>query len=82
MEKTEFWTIVEVKMFSNGTAAATSTIKMDEPHALNVYFTSLADGAVNGVPYHATYLISSKSGVKKSNIYERREDAPAESVAE
>lgn len=83
MEKTEFWTIVDTKTFSDCTVASTATNKMDYPHALNVYYNALAVGATDGSPYHATYLISSKSGVKKSNIYERREDAPEpESVAE
>lgn len=82
MEKTEFWTVLDTKMFSDGTVASTATNKMDYPHALNVYYNALAVGATDGSPYHATYLISSKSGVQKTNIYERREDAPAESVAE
>lgn len=84
MEKTEFWTVLDTKMFSDGTVASTATNKMDCPHALNVYYNALAVGATDASPYHATFLISSKSGVKKSNIYERRDDpAPEpESVAE
>ena len=70
----EFWTIVETKMFSDGTAASTAVNKMDYPHALNVYYKSLSEGAVNGSPYHATFLISSKSGVKMFNIFDRREE--------
>ena len=84
MEKTEFWTVLDTKMFSDGTIASTATNKLDYPHALNVYYNALAVGATDGSPYHATYLISSKSGVQKTNIYERRDDpAPEpESVAE
>lgn len=82
MEKTEFWTVVDTKMFSDGTIASTATNKTSYPHALNVYYEALAVGAIDGSPYHSTYLISSKSGVQKSNIYDRRENAPAESVAE
>lgn len=84
MEKTEFWTVVDTKMFSDGTIASTATNKTSEPHALNVYYNALAVGATDGSPYHATYMISSKRGVVKSNIYERRDDpAPEpESVAE
>ena len=83
MEQTEFWTTVDTKMFSDGTIASTTTNKNSYPHALNVYYNALAVGATDGSPYHATYLISSKRGVIKSNIYERREDAPEpESVAE
>ena len=78
MAKPEFWTIVETKMFSDGTAASTAVNKMDYPHAQNVYFSSLATGATNGVPYHATFLISSKSGVKMFNIYDRRADDETE----
>lgn len=84
MEKTEFWTVLDTKVFSDGTTASTATNKMDYPHALNVYYNALAVGATDGSPYHSTYLISSKSGVQKTNIYERRDDpAPEpESVAE
>lgn len=82
MVKTEFWTVLDTKMFSDGTVASTATNKLDYPHALNVYYDALSVGAIDGSPYHATFLISSKSGVQKTNIYERREDAPAESVAE
>lgn len=82
MEKTEFWTVVDTKMFSDGTTASTATNKTSYPHALNVYYNALAVGATDGSPYHATYLISSKSGVQKTNIYERRDDPAPESVAE
>lgn len=83
MEKTEFFTVIDTKMFSDGTIASTATNKTSYPHALNVYYNALAVGATDGSPYHSTYLISSKSGVQKTNIYERRDDpAPAESVAE
>lgn len=77
MEKSEFWTIVETKMFSDGAAASTAVNKLDYPHALNAYYSSLATGATNGSPYHATYLISSKSGVKMFNIFDRRTETEA-----
>ena len=84
MEKTEFWTVLDTKMFSDGTVASTATNKTSYPHALNAYYEALATGAIDGSPYHATYLISSKRGVIKSNIYERRDDPTPEpeSVAE
>ena len=84
MVKSEFWTVLDTKVFSDGTVASTATNKMDYPHALNVYYNALAVGATDGSPYHSTYLISIKSGVQKTNIYERRDDpAPEpESVAE
>ena len=82
MVKSEFWTVVDTKMFSDGTVASTATNKLDYPNALNVYYEALAVGAIDGSPYHATFLISSKEGVKKTNIYERRVDPEPESVAE
>ena len=82
MVKSEFWTVLDTKVFSDGTVASTATNKMDYPHALNVYYNALAVGATDGSPYHSTYLISSKSGAQKTNIYERRDDPEPESVAE
>ena len=69
----EFWTITEIQVLDNGNIASQTFDRTDYNEALNVYYSSLASGAINGAPYHATYLISSKSGVKKSNVYDRRE---------
>ena len=82
MVKTEFWTITEIQVLETGAITSQTFDRQNYNEALSVYYSSLAAGAINGVPYHATYLISSKSGVKKSNIYERRDDPEPESVAE
>ena len=78
MGKTEFWTITEIQVNSEGTIISQTFDRKAENEALSVYYSSLASGAINGVPYHATYLISSKSGVKKSNVYDRRLESVAE----
>ena len=69
----EFWTVVEVQKLENGVVASQAFDRSDYNTALSVYYSSLAAGAINGIPYHATYLISSRSGVKKTNIYDRQE---------
>ena len=78
----EFWTVVEVKMLLDGTKTSTSENTDDENTALGRYFSSLADGATNGLPYHATYMISSRRGVKKTNIYNRIPEPVVEQEAE
>lgn len=82
MEKTEFWTITEIQVMGTGAIVSQTFDRRDYNEALSVYYSSLAAGAINGLPYHATYMISSKSGVKKFNIYDRRDDPEPESVAE
>lgn len=74
----EFWTVVEIQVLSTGAVISQSFDPPDYDNAISVYYSSLAAGAINGIPYHATYLISSKSGQKKFNIYDRREVAPVE----
>ena len=69
----EFWTVVEVQKLENGVVASQAFDRNSYNEALSVYYSSLAAGAINGIPYHATYLISSRSGVKKTNIYDRQE---------
>ena len=68
----EFWTVTEVQVLENGAKASQTFDRDTYNEALSVYYSSLAAGAVNGIPYHATYLISSKRGVKLFNIYDRR----------
>lgn len=75
MEKTEFWTITEIQVLETGAITSQTFDRTSYNDALSVYYSSLSAGAINGVPYHATYMISSKSGVKKFNIYDRREEA-------
>jgi len=59
-------------MLDNGAIASQTFDRTSENEALSVYYSSLSAGAINGIPYHATYLIHSANGVKKSNIYDRR----------
>lgn len=75
MEKNEFWTITEIQVLETGEIASQAFDRTSYNDALSVYYSSLSAGAINGIPYHATYMISSKSGVKKFNIYDRREEA-------
>lgn len=69
----EFWTVTEVQKLENGVIASQTFDRSSYNEALSVFYSSLATGAINGIPYHATYLISSKKGVQKSNIYDRQE---------
>ena len=71
----EFWTVTEIQKLDNGVIASQTFDRTDYNTALSVYYSSLSAGAINGIPYHATYLISSKKGVQKSNIYDRQEEA-------
>ena len=73
----EFWTVVEVQKLGNGTVASQAFDRSTYNDALSVYYTSLASGAINGIPYHATYLISSKRGVKLFNIFDRQNEEAA-----
>lgn len=68
----EFWTITEIQILDNGVITSQTFDPPDYNNAISVYYSSLAAGAINGIPYHATYLISSKKGQVKFNIYDRR----------
>lgn len=70
----EFWTVTEVQKLENGVIASQTFDRSSYNEALSVFYSSLATGAINGIPYHATYLISSKKGVQKSNIYDRQNE--------
>lgn len=74
----EFFTVTEIQVLANGVKTSQTFDRDDYDEALSVYYSSLAAGAINGIPYHATYLISSKRGVKKSNIYDRSGNSSAE----
>lgn len=69
----EFWTITEVQMLDSGAVASQTFDRATENEALSVYYSSLAAGAINGLQYHATYLISSRRGLQQSKIFDRRE---------
>lgn len=73
----EFWTVTEIQKLDNGSIISQTFDRTDYNAALSVYYSSLASGAINGIPYHATYLISSKRGVKLFNIFDRQEEATA-----
>lgn len=73
----EFWTVTEIQKLDNGSITSQTFDRTDYNSALSVYYSSLASGAINGIPYHATYLISSKKGVKMFSIYDRQEEAKA-----
>lgn len=68
-----FWTVTEIQKLSNGTVASQTFDRTSYDEALSVYYSSLSAGAINGIPYHATYLIDCKRGVIMSNIYNRME---------
>lgn len=74
----EFWTVTEVQVLDNGVKASQTFDRDAYNEALSVYYSSLSTGAINGIPYHATYLISSRRGVKMFNIYDRTGEASAE----
>lgn len=67
----QFWTVTEIQVLENGVKASQTFDRDDYNEALSVYYSSLSAGAINGIPYHATYLIDSRKGVVKSNIYDR-----------
>lgn len=68
----EFWTVVEIQQLEGGVHASQAFDPPDYNNALSIYHSSIAAGAINGIPYHATYLISSKQGQKMFNIFDRR----------
>lgn len=70
----QFWTITEVQVLDNGAKVSQAFVRETYNEALSVYYSSLAAGAINGIPYHATYLIDSKRGVKLANIYDRTDE--------
>ncbi len=70
----DFWTVTEIQMLANGAIASQTFDRQSYNDALSVYYSSLSAGAINGIPYHATYLIDCNRGVKMFNIYDRREN--------
>lgn len=66
-----FWTVVEEKKFSDGSATASATIKANKALAESAYYSILATAASDGSPYHAAYIIESNRGVIQSKIYDR-----------
>ena len=70
----EFWTVTEIQKLDNGVIVSQTFDRTDYNTALSVYYSSLSAGAINGIPYHATYLISSKKGVKMFHIFDRQNE--------
>ena len=68
----EFWTVTEIQKLDTGAIISQTFDRTSYNEALSVYYSSLSAGAINGIPYHATYLISSRKGVKMFNIYDRQ----------
>lgn len=66
-----FFTVVEEKKFSDGSATATATIKANKALAESAFYSILATAAADGSPYHAAYIIESNRGVIASKIYDR-----------
>ena len=74
----EFWTVVEIQIHSDGTVDSHTFDPPDYDNAIGAYYSSLSTGATNGMAYHATYLINSKRGQVKFNIYDRQTETPEE----
>ncbi len=66
-----FWTVVEEKVFSDGSKTASATVKLTRALAESAYYTILATAAADGSPYHAAYILESNRGVILSKIYDR-----------
>ena len=66
-----FYTVLEIQMLEGGTKATLATAHDDYNEALSKYYLVLSAAANNGIPYHAAYLIDSKRGVRKSEIFDR-----------
>lgn len=74
----EFWTVVEIQITSDGAISSHTLDPQNYDNAIGEYYRSLSTGATNGMPYHSTYLISSRRGQVKFNIYDRRPILPKE----
>ena len=66
-----FYIVLEIQMLEGGTKATIATAFDDYDEALSKYYLVLSAAAHNGIPYHAAYLIDSKKGVRKSEIFDR-----------
>lgn len=66
-----FYTVLEIQMLEGDTKATLATAYDNYDDALSAYYLILSAAAHNGIPYHAAYLIDSKRGVRKSEIFDR-----------
>ncbi len=74
------YTVVEEKMFSDGSRTTTATPKATIELAESAYYGILKEAAADGSPYHAAYLLEANRGLVMSKFYDRtkKEEASAE----
>lgn len=70
-----FYTVLEIQMLQGGIKSTLATAHDSYDAALSAYYSVLAAAAINGIPYHAGYLIDSKRGVRESKIFDRTDAA-------
>ena len=65
------YTVVEEKMFSDGSRTTTATPKATIELAESAYYGILKEAAADGSPYHAAYLLEANRGLVMSTFYDR-----------
>lgn len=65
------YTVVEEKMFSDGSRTTTATAKATIELAESAYYGILKEAAADGSPYHAAYLLEANRGLVMSKFYDR-----------
>lgn len=65
------YTVVEEKMFSDGSRTTTATPKATIELAESAYYGILKEAAADGSPYHAAYLLEANRGIVMSKFYDR-----------
>lgn len=65
------YTVVEEKMFSDGSRTTTATPKATIELAESAYYGILKEAAADGSPYHAAYLLEANRGLVMSKFYDR-----------
>lgn len=68
------YTVVEEKLFSDGSRTTTATPKPNLALAKSAYHDILSKAAADGSPYHAAYILESNRGVIFSEFYDRTEE--------
>jgi hypothetical protein len=74
------FTVVDEKVFSDGSRTTTATPKATIELAESAYYDILSKAAADGSPYHAAYLLEANRGCIMSKFYDRtkKEEASAE----
>ena len=74
------FTVVDEKVFSDGSRTTTATPKATIELAESAYYGILKEAAADGSPYHAAYLLEANRGLVMSKFYDRtkKEEASAE----